>query len=99
MSKHHMEKLTCPSCHHDGDLETKQSNTSHCPNYGYKYNRVTNRNDAERTEEDKDQKRRCKDGKSNENEHFVDDSFSNYNSDVRQSCKVYVPKIGFVCTR
>ena len=21
MSKHHMEKITCPSCHHEGDFE------------------------------------------------------------------------------
>ena len=21
MSRHHMEKLTCPSCHHEGDFE------------------------------------------------------------------------------
>ena len=25
MSKHHMEKLTCPSCHHDGDFEVWDS--------------------------------------------------------------------------
>ena len=25
MSKHHMEKITCPSCHHDGDFEVWDS--------------------------------------------------------------------------
>ena len=25
MSRHHMEKLTCPSCHHDGDFEVWDS--------------------------------------------------------------------------
>lgn len=25
MSKHHMEKITCPSCHHEGDFEVWDS--------------------------------------------------------------------------
>ena len=25
MSKHHMEKIICPSCHHDGDFEVWDS--------------------------------------------------------------------------
>ena len=38
MSKHHIEKVTCPSCHHEGDFEVWDSiNTVLDPEMKEKY--------------------------------------------------------------